>query len=378
MGNGAVILGHRHPEVTEAVRRVLERGLTCGLETDLAVEAAERFTAMFPTPVHVRFATTGTEAALHAVQMARAITGRRRIAKVEGGYHGWADELQVSAFPDSAAAGPPHAPLPVAGSSGTPSDVARNVVVLPFNQLEATVAIIEEYHTELAAVIVEPVLIDIGFVPPVARYLETLREATARHGILLIFDEILTGFRLARGGAQERFDVAPDLAITGKAMSNGFPLSAVYGRPDVMDIVSPGRLAYSGTFNGHAVSLAAACATLARLQDGGIIAELDRTTRELMAAFGHLAEHTGIPVRMQGGGGHFQIYFTDTPVVDYRTAVGGRTDRYRAFMTDLLQQGVSVMTSSVGHHALSAAHNREAIDTLLWACESALKRLAEA
>lgn len=373
MGHGAVILGHGDPGVAEAVRRVLDRGLTCGLETDLAVEAAERFVRMFPTPVQVRFATTGTEAAMHAVRIARAVTGRKRIAKVEGSYHGWADGLNVSTFPDPAAAGPALAPHPVPATAGMSPSTVQDVVVLPFNQAEAAAVIIEEHHADLAAVILEPVLIDAGFIPPVPGYLETLREVTARHGILLIFDEILTGFRLARGGAQERFGVTPDLAITGKAISNGFPLSAVYGRPEIMEVAAPGRLAYNGTFNGHAVSLAAACATLERLHDGQLIDRLDQTTRGLIGAFAQLATHAGVPAQMQGGGGHFHFYFTGAPVVDYRMALATDGARHRSFTEALMEHGILVATAPIQHHALSAAHGPEAMAQLLEAAEAALR-----
>lgn len=373
MGHGAVILGHGDPGVAEAVRRVLDRGITCGLETDLAVEAAERFVRMFPTPVQVRFATTGTEAAMHALRIARAATGRNRIAKVEGSYHGWADGINVSTFPDPASAGPPSAPRPVPGTAGMAPGSVQDVLVLPFNQTGAAVAIIEERHADLAAVILEPVLIDAGFIPPVPGYLEALRAVTARYGILLIFDEILTGFRLARGGAQERFGVTPDLAITGKAVSNGFPLSAVYGRQEIMEVTAPGRLAYNGTFNGHAISLAAACATLERLEDGILIDQLGRTTEELIGAFRRLAASLDVPVQMQGGGGHFHVYFAAAPVVDYRTAVATDAVRHRRFMEVLLNHGILVAIPVIQHHALSAAHGPETIAQFLDAAEAALR-----
>ena len=232
MGNGAVLLGHNHPQVQEAVRRALENGITCGLETEVAIRAAELFTSIVPSAEQVRFTNTGTEAMLHALQIARAATGKRRIAKTEGAYHGWADSVQVSTWPDLSKAGPDDAPNPLPGTGGMDGEVVRDTLILPFNHVEASESLLRAHADEVAVVVVEPVMIDVGFIPARPEYLAMLRRVCSELGIVLLFDELLTGFRVATGGAQALYGVQADLAIFGKALGNGYPVAAVAGKAE--------------------------------------------------------------------------------------------------------------------------------------------------
>lgn len=375
MGNGAVVLGHGHSAVTESVQRAVARGLTCGVEWERAVEAAEAFLRCVPGMDLVRFANTGTEAVTHALHVARHATGRRRLAKVEGSYHGWTDELYVSAFPDPDEAGDPKAPRPVPGGPGLDPRVVADVLVLPFNDEEGTRALLEAHAHELAAVVLEPVLIDAGFIPATPGYLRLLRELTRKHGIVLIFDEILTGFRLAPGGAAERYGVTPDLATYGKAMANGYPIAALAGREELMRSTEPGRgPAYVGTFNGHAVSLAAAVATLPLLADGSVQKELARRTERLRRSFAALAREAGVPAVLAGDGGHFQWYFVEGPVADYRQAARSDPERCRRFTASLEAADMLVARNPIAHHALSLAHGEAELAAIEEAFREALRR----
>ncbi len=223
MGNGAILLGHGDPGVQEAVAKALETGLTNGLEWEKSAEVAELFLKAVPTMDLVRFTNTGTEAVLHALHVARHATGRARVAKVEGCYHGWSDEMFVSVWADLRKAGTPDDTTPLPGMPGLTGELVDAVLVMPFNDIERSTALIERHASELAAVILEPVMINMGFIRPDVEYLQALRDACTKHGVVLIFDELLTGFNLAPGGAQEVYGVTPDLATYGKALANGYP-----------------------------------------------------------------------------------------------------------------------------------------------------------
>ena len=322
LGNGAVVLGHGDPRVEAAVREALESGLTIGVEWERVVELAELFLKIVPTVDMVRFTNTGTEATLHALQIARAATGRNRIAKVEGCYHGWTEPVFVSIFHDPAQAGPVSAMTSVPGTPGLHPSGVEGTAVFPFNDVEHAVAVIEANAGDLAAVIVEPVMIDIGYVEARREYLYALKDACQRNGIVFILDEVLTSFRLAPGGAQAFYELAPDLAIYGKAMSNGYPLAAVAGKEELMRLTEPGKgPTFVGTFNGHAIPVAAALATLPLLADGTAQRTLQERTERLRRFFEQAARDRGLPGRLAGGAGHFQWYFNAEPVVDYRTAM---------------------------------------------------------
>ena len=365
MGNGAVLLGHGHAAVAAAVRQAVESGLTCGVESTLAVDAAESLKAAAGWPDLVRFTNTGTEAVQHALHIARHATGRRRVAKVEGSYHGWSDEVFVSVWVDPEQAGPPSCITPVAQFAGQRSDLVAETLVLPFNDPETAEARLNEVGGELAAILLEPALVDVGFIPGRKSFLETLRGAADRHGIVLVFDELLTGLNVAVGGIAQLSDVTPDLALFGKAVANGFPLAAVAGREELMRMTEPGKgPAFVGTFNGHAVSVAAASATIPILASGDVQREMAARNKRLKAAFEAEAGRLGMAAQYATGGSHFHWYFCDGEVVDFRSAA--RTDGacYRSFTGALSDARVLTLPNPLSHHAISLGHGEEALAVL--------------
>lgn len=380
MGNGAIVLGHGHPAVTAAVTSALHSGLTTGYETGAATEAAQLLASMVPDFGKVRFANTGTEAVMHAIHIARAATGRERIAKPEGSYHGWYDPVWVSCWPPPDRMGTPDRPAPIPASSGL-SETATGTLVLPFNDVEATERLLRGNGSQLAAVIVEPVMIDLGWIPATTAYLEAVRTLTEEFGILLIFDELLTGFRLSPGGAREMYGIRPDLTLYGKALANGFPLAAVEGTPELLALTDPtagGTVGYVGTFNGHAISVAAAVASLRILQDGSVQAKLATLTNRLQDGFRELAQEHGVDVVLAGGGGHFQPYFTRGAVSDYRSALRTAPEAYAKLVDACAQRGIILAEKPLLHCALSAAHTEDDVDRILEAAADAFTDIASA
>ncbi len=379
MGNGAVLLGHRHEAVEEAVRRAVSAGLTCGLESALAVDAAEALRSAAGWPDLVRFTNTGTEAVQHALHIARHATGRTRIAKVEGSYHGWSDEVFVSVWVDPAKAGPAKRMTPVAQFEGQRRDLVSETTVLPFNDPEAAVAILDEVGGELAAILLEPTLIDVGYVPGRVPFLQALRRSADRHGIVLVFDELLTGLNLAPGGVAETSGVEPDLALFGKAIANGYPLAAVAGREALMRTTEPGRgPAFVGTFNGHAVSVAAAAAAIPILAAGDVRRTVEARNRCLRTRFEAEAERLGLPARYVTGGSHLHWYFCDGEIADFRSAARTDARQYRAFVGALADSRVVALPNPLSHHALSLGHGEEALQELEAAFANGLRAAAGA
>ncbi len=365
MGNGAILLGHGDPGVQDAVAKALETGLTNGLEWERAAEVADLFLKCVPTMDLVRFTNTGTEAVLHALHLARHATGRARVAKVEGSYHGWSDEMFVSVWADIAKAGTPDDIMPLPGMPGLARELVDAVLVMPFNDIERSTALIERHAGDLAAVILEPVMINMGFIEPARDYLQALREACTKHGVVLIFDELLTGFNLAPGGAQEVYGVTPDLATYGKALANGYPIAALAGSEDLMRMTEPGKgPAFVGTFNGHVVSLAAASAALPVLTDGSVQKTVGARNKRLAEAFGRIAQGLGVPAQLLGGGSHFHWYFTPNDVRDYRSAATTSAAAYGAFAGALFDQGIIHLPNPLSHHAISLAHDDSVLDAL--------------
>ena len=380
MGNAAVVLGHGDEHVADAVRKAFEDGLGAGLETELSIAAAETFLEIVPAAEQVRFTNTGTEAAMHAVHLARAVTGRTAIAKVEGAYHGWWDEVFVSTWPDLSRAGDAGRPASLPGGPGLDPDATGRAVVVPFNDLDATRAILTEHRDRLAALFVEPTMIDVGFIPPRDGYLQGLREITAELGIVLVFDELLTGFRIAVGGAQQKYGVQADVSMWGKGLANGFPIAALAGKREFMERTAPGpdNAPFVGTFNGYRPGLAACLATLERLADGSVVAGLNRRSRELSEAFDAIAAEHGVPARLHSGGGHFQPYFTASEVVDYRSAAATNAAHYDVWRATLAERNLLLVPKALLHGAFSAAHGDEDFERFLDATREAFGRIAAA
>jgi len=373
---GACILGHGHPKITESVRNQIENGLTCGVESELSVNVAERLTSMIPCAKTVRFSNTGTEAVMKAIMIARAFTGRDMIIKMEGGYNGWYDSVLTSVSPRFDQAGPETAPNSVPENDGILKAAAAKTLVVPFNNLDVAETIIERNRDRVAALLIEPIQFNLGCVLPKEGYLKALREITEDNGVLLIFDEVISGFRVAPGGAQEYYGVTPDMATFAKAIANGYPLSAVAARADIMEISRPGgRVGYGGLYNGSQASLAAASVALSILNTGEVQEKLKIGTQSLVKRFGELAADLGVEVRMQGFAGQFQVYFTDGEVVDYRTSARVDAKKYGIFQRSILRQRIYSLPPTSFHHGITTSHNDEDIEAILTAMGNALREV---
>ena len=339
LGSGPLVLGHAHPAVVAAVERQLGRGTTYFQLSEPALELAEEICRAVPCAEQVRFTSSGSEATFFALRLARAFTRRDKILKFEGGFHGTHDYSLMSVEPRS----PKAFPAPTPDSAGIPHAIQDQVLVAPFNDLAETDAIVAAHRQELAAVIVEPFQ---RLIAPRPEFLHGVREITRRHDIPLVFDEIVTGFRFAYGGAQEYYGVVPDLVALGKIIGGGFPLAAVAGRRDIMRHLSPDLagspdfVAQAGTLNGNPVAAAAGLATLGELRKPGPYARLFATGARIKGALEEAARRAGLPAQVAGEAPVFEIYFTDRPITDYRSTLAADRERHAAFTRALLERGV--------------------------------------
>ncbi|MBA2570527.1 MAG: aspartate aminotransferase family protein [Chloroflexi bacterium] len=366
LGQGPLILGHSDPAIATAVKAQADRGQAYSAQHEREVEVAETICRLVPCAERIRFNSVGSEAVHAAWRLARAFTGRGRILKFEGHYHGWLDSALYSVHPALDLAGPPEAPVPVAGTRGQTPGGAEALVVAPWNDLDALGRIMERHEGEIAAVTLEPVLCNTGCISPVPGYLEGVRQLCREHGALLIFDEVITGFRLAPGGAQEYLGVIPDLAIFGKAVAGGYPLSVLAGRADVMDLISRGEVGHAGTFNSNPVVIEAASAALAELtRDGGAAyTRLFESGRALMDGIREAAAKAGIPVLVHGPGPVFQVYLTSEPeILDYRAFAATDLAGLQRLQRELLERGVN--TIGRGLWFLSNTHGEAEISQTL-------------
>ncbi len=360
---GPTFLGHGHPDVLAAVSAALQCGQTFGAQHERELRVSEKIAAIAPCAEQVLYASSGTEAVQAALRLARAATGREKILKFEGHYHGWADNILVSHHPAEAAAGPLEQPAPVLGTAGQPRDSAEHLFVLPWNRLDLVERLFAARGSEIAAVIMEPILFNSGSILPLPGYLVGVRELTRRHGALLIFDEVITGFRVALGGAQEALGVVPDLAVYAKAMASGFPLSAVAGRRPVFEPINSGRMMHAGSMNGNPIVLAAAEATLDFLA-----AHKDEIYPRLFSFAAALREEIraagaalGIPVLDQGYGPAFSIFFrAEGEIRHYRDTLHADHALYELFLVELLKRGVYLLPDARWY--LSVAHGQAEID----------------
>ena len=376
MNFGPCILGHGHPKVIEAVKNQLETGLTVGLETKLNVTVSKKLAEMVPSAESVRFSNTGTEAVMHSIQIARGYTGKDKIIKIEGGYNGWYDDVLVSYHPPLKLAGPETLPTPVPDSGGLR---VKDTLVIPFNNEEVAEKIVKKNKEEVAALIIEPIMLNIGCALPKDGYLQAIREITEDNDVLLIFDEVRTGFRVAPGGAQQYYRVTPDLTVFAKAIANGFPLSTVVGKKDIMEVIDPieGRVLYGGTYNANQMSVAAASATLEELSDGSIQKYLNGSTQNLIKKFGEIAEDKKVSARMQGIGGNFQVYFTDREVIDYRSTYHVDASKYMKFQKVMFEQNIYFWPKHLFCHGISASHNEKDLEKIVSAMELAISNVVD-
>lgn len=376
---GPAILGHCHPKLVEALRQAAERPLIYGAQHRLEIEVAERIQAAVPCAERVAFTSSGSEAVQLALRLARAYTGRNLVLKFEGHYHGWMDSVLLSHHPASEEIGTLESPHVVPESRGQVPNAIENVLVLPWNRADLVERAFSQRGKEIAAVIMEPVLCNSGGILPAPGYLASVKDIAHRCGALLIFDEIITGFRMALGGAQAVFGVVPDLATFGKAVAGGAPLSVVAGRREIVELMAGGGVSFGGTFNGNPVSLAAAAATLEELaRDNGIaLAEANRRGRVLMEGIGAAAARRGMSVLPSGFGSAFAVHFTArTHLEHYRDVLDDDKERLAAFLLELLRLGVYALPD--GRFYVSAAHSDEDIEETLEAVDQAFQRMQEA
>jgi len=371
MASGPLVLGHAHPAVVAAVRAQLEGGTTYFMVNEPIIALAEEICGAMPCAEQVRFTSTGSEATFFALRVARTARGRDKILKFEGGYHGAHDYAMMSSSPRS----PKAFPAPVPDSAGIPHVLEGEVLIAPYNDLATVEGIVATHADELAAVIVEPFQ---RLIPPQPGFLAGLRELTRRHGVLLIFDEVVTGFRLAYGGAQEFYGVVPDIACVGKIVGGGFPLAAVCASEALMHAFDPGQdgkgdfISQSGTLNGNPIAAVAGLATLAELRKPGAYATLHGTGRRLMAGLAELAGRSGLPAQVVGEPVVFDVLFTEEPVTDYRSLQKADGALARAFTTELIRCGVVKNTQKM---YMSLAHSDADVARTLEACEDALRAL---
>lgn len=378
LGLGPMILGHRHPVVTRAVADAIETYGTCfGLPYELEVEAAEKVVAAVPGVEQVRFTNSGSEAVGTAVRLARATTGRRIIVRFEGHYHGWQDTVYWSNHVDPALAGPADHPRPVAMGPGVPAELEDTLVVLTWNDPDSFVKLMDARGDEVAAVLTEPAVFNTGCILPLPGYLELLRSETRKHGALLIFDEVITGFRFARGGAQEWFGVTPDLSTFAKGLGGGFPVAAVGGTVEAMHMVADGTYSHSGTYNANVVQCAAVSATMDVLAEPGLYERQRALGFRLAGGLRGLAEEYGLDAYVEGLGTVFQLWFADAPIHNWRDAVAHANEElFTRWYQEMVVRGVLFHPLQFENLFVSLVHDDRDIDETLNAAADAMRVLA--
>jgi glutamate-1-semialdehyde 2,1-aminomutase len=365
---GPMILGHADAEVVAALREALGRGTSYGAPTELEIQMAEEIIDAVPSIEMVRMVNSGTEATMSALRLARGVTGRSKIVKFEGCYHGHGDSLLVKAGSGVATLGLPDSP-------GVPASVAQHTITAPFNDADALAQIFDEHGTGIAAVIIEPVVGNMGCVPPREGFLRSVRELTRRDGALLIFDEVMTGFRLARGGAQELYGVMPDITTLGKIIGGGLPVGAYGASREIMNMVAPAGPVYqAGTLSGNPLAMTAGLATLRRLRDRTVYEGLEDAGRRLCEGMAEAAREAGVETRTNRVGSMFTMFFTEEPVTDWASANKSDRDRFGKFFHAMLAEGVYLAPSQFEAGFIGTAHTPELIDRTVEAARKAFRR----
>ena len=368
---GAQILGHAHPDVVDAIADQARRGTSYGMTSPLEVELGERIARAVPSVERIRFVSSGTEATMSAVRLARGFTKRELIVKFEGGYHGHADSFLVEA-------GSGLATLGISASPGVPDALAKLTLHAPYNHLAAIEALFEQHAGKIAALIVEPVAANMGVVPPETGFLAGLRDITERDGALLIFDEVITGFRLAYGGAQNCFRIRPDLSVFGKIIGGGLPVAAYGGRRDLMELIAPlGPVYQAGTLSGNPLAMRAGLATLPKLQSPGFYEALNKKTQRLADGLRAALGESGISGQVAVAGSLLTLFFTSEPVHNYAEARKSDTARFASFFNEMLGRGIFLPPSQFEALFVSSAHREQDIDRTIAAARESLQAMKD-
>ncbi|MGA1790724.1 MAG: glutamate-1-semialdehyde 2,1-aminomutase [bacterium] len=366
---GPMILGHAHPEVIAAIQETMSKGTSFGAPTEGEVRLAELIVELVPSIERVRMVNSGTEATMSAIRLARGYTGRDKIIKFEGCYHGHVDSLLVKAGSGATTLGIPD-------SKGIPSSLAQETITLPFNDLTAIKRVFQDSARNIAAVILEPVAGNMGVIPPEKGFLEELRKLTERFDILLIFDEVMTGFRLSSGGAQKIYGITPDLTCLGKIIGGGLPVGAFGGKKEIMEYLAPiGPVYQAGTLSGNPIAMSAGIKTLELLKDKGVYRQLEEKGKTLEKGIQKAAKGAKLDIRVQRVGSMLCPFFTSEKVIDYQTAKRCDTKLYARFFWALVEHGVYVPPSQFEAHFISLAHDDEVLDKTIEAMHHALKSI---
>jgi len=368
---GPLILGHAHPQVIQALCETASRGTSFGAPTPLEIELARMIIEAVPSIEMVRMVNSGTEATMSAIRLARAYTGRNMIIKFEGCYHGHGDGLLVKAGSGATTLGVPDSP-------GVPHDYAKNTITLPFNDIARVKETMDRMGDEIACIIVEPIAGNMGVVPPMPGFLEALREITSSHGTLLIFDEVMTGFRVAYGGAQDLYGITPDLTCLGKIIGGGLPVGAYGGKREIMEYVAPAGPVYqAGTLSGNPVAMRAGIETLRILSAGNTYEYLARLSKRLVEGLKKAADESGISVYISSVNSMICLFFTDGPVVDYGSAKRSDTTLFSKFHAGMLEEGIYLPPSQFEAFFLSTAHTETDIDRTIEAAARTFRKLSQ-
>ena len=366
---GPMIMGHAHPRIVRALKKTAPKGTSFGAPTPLEVELAMRVRKAFPSMELMRMVSSGTEAVMSAIRVARGYTGRNKILKFEGCYHGHGDSLLVKAGSGAMTFGIPD-------SLGVPEDLAKHTLTAPYNDLEKVKHLVNQYPEQIACIIVEPIAGNMGVILPEKGFLEGLRKICDEKGILLLFDEVITGFRVAYGGAQELYGIKADLTCLGKIIGGGLPVGAYGGKREIMEKIAPlGGVYQAGTLSGNPLAMTAGMVTLELLRSKKVYQDLGKKTYYLSEAISEKAEENGISITINRGTGMFTLFFTAGPVRDYRTAKTSDTKRFAQFFIEMMEQGIYLPPSQFEAWFISLAHTQKDLDQTIEACDYAFKKM---
>jgi len=371
---GAILLGHRNPLVMNAVMKQLERGDLWGMgSSELELEVAERIVRTVPSAEKVRFCNSGSESTYHAVRLARAYTGKRKIIKFEGSYNGWHDYLDIGVFPSADSFG-----MNAPNSGGMLREASEQTLAVPYNDIQAFEKAVHQHEDDIAAVIIEPILHSCGCILPKQGFLESIREITEKRSIVLIFDEVITGFRHALGGAQDLLKVTPNLTVFAKAMANGFPAAAVCGEDEIMNRIEPvGDVHMAGTFCGHSISMAAAKATMEQLEGGKVHETLEQSGDFLQKRLTGIIHEESVPAQVSRFRSVFAVYFTDKRIENYRDLkVNNDEELFKLYCSKMREQGIFIPPQAYKRSHLTAAHSKEDLEVTLSAARVAMHECA--